>query len=114
MPRYTIIPTTGPTRRRHQPIRWTLAALPADHTDGDPMPGLDPSALSYVTLAEANAALRRRLEDELLGSRTSVVSDLPRPDEGPVTTWTSRVGWACVALVFFSTPVVASCWVTLQ
>ena len=114
MAKYTIIPTSGPKSRRRRPFRWTFVALPDDHTDGDPMPALEPSALSYDTLAEANDVLRRRLEDELVGTPTSVVSDLPPLDGGPVTTWTSRVGWVCLALVFLSTPVVASCWVTLE
>ncbi len=124
MATYTIVPTSGPRRRRHPAVRWTLVALPDGFTDGDPMPLVDPSWLSYDSLADANEALRQRLEEEVLGLHRRVETDRPppdqapvdrpSPDEEPVTTWTSRVVWVCLALLFFSTPVVASCWVTLQ
>ena len=124
MATYTIIPTSGPRRRRRPAFRWTLVALPDGFTDGDPMPMLDPSSLSYDSLAEANEALRQRLEDEVLGLRKRIGIDRPPPDRAPVdqqprdgepaTTWTSRLVWVGLALLFFSTPIIATCSVTLQ
>ena len=124
MAKYTIVPTSGPRRRKRPAFRWTLVALPDGFTDGDPMPLVDPSWLSYDSLADANEALRQRLEDEVLGLHRRVGTDRPPPDHAsvdqpppagePVTTWTSRLVWVGLALLFFSTPIIATCSVTLQ
>ena len=84
MAKYTIVPTSGPRRRKRPAFRWTLVALPDGFTDGDPMPLVDPSWLSYDSLADANEALRHRLEEEVLGLHGRVGTDRPPPDHAPV------------------------------